>query len=213
MYSGYLKMFYKKYPDNKYLPYKEQYDSLLRDTSEPVGSYARMFNLQGVETACVITNADYLQEKWKLENGFVSLNNKTLVLEQVRKFKPDVLWIEGKDFIERKWTDRVRQSLPFLKLIVGNHCAPYDFKMLENFRHLDFIFTCTPGLKQDLEKNGLKTYLIYHAFDNAIIDKLKDDNSFSEKDFVFSGSLFIGGGFHDKRIEFLENILNGDGLM
>jgi spore maturation protein CgeB len=207
MYQGYLKSFYKKYPEMQSLTYGEQYDKLLSDTSEPVGSYTRMFNRLGVETECIITNAEYLQKKWRIENGFASINKSDLVLEQVKKFKPDVLWIEGFDYTEKKWTDKVRQYVPCIRLLIGFHCAPFNLSMLENFRNLDFVLTCTPGLKHDFETNGLKTFLVYHAFDSTNLDKIRNENPFPENDFVFSGSLFIGGGFHDKRIELLENIL------
>lgn len=207
MYSGFLDSFYKKYPDNKNLAYSEQCENLLNETSEPVGAYTKMFNKHGIEAACIITNADFLQKRWQVENGFHSINNSFLVFEQVKKYKPDVLWIDSIDFIEKKWVDLVRQSIPCIKLIIGNHCAPYNLRMLENFKNLDFIFTCTPGLKHDLEKNNLKVFLVYHAFDSTVLDKISDENSLPENDFIFSGSLFKGGGFHDKRIDLLENIL------
>jgi spore maturation protein CgeB len=207
MYSGFLRSFYRKYPDNKNLTYKDQYENILNETSEPIGSYTIMFNKHGIEAACIITNADFLQKRWQAENGYHSISNRLLVFEQVKKFNPDVLWIDSIDYFERKWIDLVRQSVPDIKLIIGSHCAPYNLRMLENFKNLDFIFTCTPGLKLDLEKNNLKVFLVYHAFDPEVLIKINDVNSFPENDFIFSGSLYKGGGFHDRRIDLLENIL------
>jgi spore maturation protein CgeB len=208
MYDGFLKSFYKKNPDYRFLQYKSQYEHIVDETSEPVGSYTKVFNRHGIEAACIITNAAWLQKKWQIENGVHSTSNDLLVLEQVKKYRPDVLWIDSPDYFEKKWVDMVRQFVPDIKLIIGSHCAPYGLAMLENLRNLDFILTCTPGMRDEFEKNGLKAFLVYHAFDSDILDKLKDKaDSSPENDFIFSGSLFKGGGFHNKRIELLESIL------
>ncbi len=207
LYSGYLKSFYKKNPANKDLAYSEQLEKLLFETSEPIGAYTKMFNMHGISASCIITNAEYLQKKWRVENGFGSISNNLLVVEQIKKCKPDVLWIEGNEYIEKGWIDMVRSHVPSIRLFIGNHCAPYNEQMVEKFKNLDFMFTCTPGLKQDLEKSNLRVFLVYHAFDPQVLNKIKNDNSFAENDFIFSGSLYKGGGFHDKRIHLLENIL------
>lgn len=211
MYSEFLRSFYKKHPEYKNLSYKEQCENILVETSEPIGSYNRMFNKLGIEAACIITNAEFLQKKWSEEHGIRSISNHQLVFEQVNELKPDVLWIDSIGFTEKSWVDRVRKYNPGIKLVIGSHCAPYNAKMIENFKNLDFIFTCTPGLKNDLEKKNLKVYLAYHAFDPDVLKKISDNNSFPENDFIFSGSLYKGGGFHDKRIELLESIL-GNGI-
>ena len=208
MYSGFLNSFYKRNPHYKKLSFESQSEQILRETSEPIGSYTKMFNSMGIEASCVITNASLLQKRWRIENGLLSVTNDILVLEQVKKNKPDVLWIESLDYFEKKWVDLVRKSVPEIKLIIGSHCSPYSLKMLENFRNLDFVFTCTPGMKNEFEKNKLKTHLVYHAFDTNVLDRIKEDTDLLPvNDFIFTGSLFKGGGFHDKRIDFLESIL------
>ncbi len=208
MYSGFLKSFYRKYPEYRNLNYKEQRENILNETSEPIGSYTRMYNKLGIDAACIITNADFLQKKWRQESGMHSISNQQLVFEQVNEFKPDVLWIDSIDYIEKSWVDHVRQSYPWIKLIIGGHCAPFNSKMIKNFRNLNFIFTCTPGLKNELEKNNINVYLVYHAFDPDVLNKIMNDNFQHENDFIFSGSLYKGGGFHDRRINLLEYILN-----
>jgi spore maturation protein CgeB len=207
MYSGFLRSFYKKHPEYKNLSYKEQYENILIETSEPIGSYTRMFNKQDVEAVCIITNADFLQKKWREEYNMSSVSKNQLVLEQVSEYEPDVLWIDSIDYFEKNWVDQVRHYVPGIRLIIGGHCAPYNQRMLSNFRNLNFLFTCTPGMKEEFEKQGLKVHLVYHAFDPDVLKKISDNNLFPENNFIFSGSLYKGGGFHDKRIELLESIL------
>ena len=183
---------------------------LLSDTSEPIGSYTRIYKGHGIEACCLITNAAYLQKAWCEEKGLVKLKRQNLVLEQVKEFSPDVLIIEDIDFIDREWVNLVRSTVKKLKLVIGSHCAPYNSEMVNNFKNLDLLFTCTPGLKYDLEREGVNVYLIYHGFDPTILLKIDNENDEVKDKLVFSGSLFTGVGFHDKRIMFLENILKND---
>ncbi len=207
LYSEYLKSFYRKYPYINLDSYNEQYKHLLEDTSELVGSYTKMFNKLGVNAVSIIANATFLQEKWKLENGIKSLDDNILVYEQVKIFKPDVLWLDNANYIEKKWIDLVRDNISSIKLIIASHSAPFNTRLLENFRNLDFIITCTPGLKHEFEKYGLKAFLVYHGFDTMVLEKVIRGNKLTENNFVFSGSLLMGGGFHAKRIELIEKIL------
>jgi len=194
LYPEYLKSYYRK---NSYIinkSYIEQYEHLLEDTSELVAPYTKMFNKLGVDAACIIANANYLQGKWKLENGIKSENDNVLVYEQVKMFKPDILWLENVNYIKRKWIDLVRDNIPGIKLIIASHSAPYNTKILENFKNLDFVITCTPGLQYEFEKSGLKAFLVYHGFDPMVLEKISIDNKMPENNFIFSGSLFLGSG-------------------
>jgi spore maturation protein CgeB len=210
LYSESLAVYYRKNSLIINKPYDEQYDHLLADITESVGLNTRIFNKLGIKTSCIITNATFLQEKWRDEHGLKSKNNKILVYEQVKLFKPEVLWIEDFDFINKDWLDLVRNSVPSIRIIISSHCAPYDLKMLNDLRNLDFIFTCTPGFRSDMEKHGIKAFLIYHAFNPDILDTIDDENPFPENNFVFSGSLYMGSGYHDMRIGLIEDILNAN---
>jgi spore maturation protein CgeB len=184
----------------------EQYEHLLADTSEPVGSYTRMFNTLGISATCIIENAQYLQKRWALENNVRTTELKEIIYEQIKKFNPDVLWIEKISYVEKNWINFLRNSIPNIRLCIASHCAPYNSRILERFKNLDFVITCTPGLRHDFEKKGLKSFLVYHGFDPGVLEKTGNMNSFPQNDFVFTGSLLMGGGFHNKRIELIEKI-------
>jgi spore maturation protein CgeB len=186
LYSEYVIQYYLKNPFIVNSSYKEQYDHLLEDTSEPVGSYTKMFNKLGINAKCIIENADYLQKQWAFENGIKSTESKGIIFAQIKDFNPDVLWIENISYIDKDWMDYLRSEVPNIRLIIASHCAPYNSRIIERFKNLDFIITCTPGLKQDFEKNGLKTYLVYHGFNPKILEKININNTFPQNDFVFS---------------------------
>jgi spore maturation protein CgeB len=208
LYPEYLKSYYQKFPVIHTLTYQQQYKHLLDDAAEFVSSYTRNFNRISVQTQCIISNALPLQNTWRIENGIDTKDEKTLIYHQIKEFEPDVLWIENIKYIEEGFIHTAKSNNPSIKLVIGYHCAPYNSREAQNFKLLNFVLTCTPGFKQNFEQLGIKSYLVYHAFDPEILSQLTDsrENTYSNN-LVFSGSLFLGGGFHDKRTALIEKII------
>jgi spore maturation protein CgeB len=92
-------------------------------------------------------------------------------------------------------------------LIIAYHCAPYDKDTLGKLRNADFIITCTPGLKKTLESEGLRTYLVYHGFDEDLLPRIKRTEDGTSHNFVFSGSLITGSSYHNSRINLIESLI------
>ena len=208
MHSGYLESFYKKYPQAADLSYDDHYNLLMSDTTEFAGSYCRNFRKLGTDAKCVITNDNVLQCKWKNENNIKTENNCDLIFEQVHSFKPDILWIENLSYLNADWFDSVRNKIKSVRLIIAYHCAPYNKSLLEKLKNVDFIITCTPGIKMALESEGLRSYHVYHGFDSDLLSRLEIVEDITKKDLVFSGSLITGGTFHNSRIKMIDNIFN-----
>ena len=166
MYPGYLESFHIKYPHLKNLSYDQHYNLLLRDTTEFAGSYNRNFRELGIDAKCIIANDIALQKKWKSENGIISQANEDIIFKQVDQFKPEILWIENLDFLNINWLNTVKKEIRSIRLVIAYHCAPYNQSILEKLKCIDFVITCTPGLKQTFENEGLRSYLVYHGFDS-----------------------------------------------
>jgi spore maturation protein CgeB len=207
MYSGYLETFYRKYPDANELSYDDHYDLLMNDTTEFTGSYTRNFRKLGIDAKCVIANDIVLQNKWKSENNVKTDKFSEILFEQTNAFKPDILWIENLTWLFKDWFRNIRNKIKSVRLIVAYHCAPYDKNILDKLKNADFVITCTPGLKQAFEKEGVRSYLVYHGFDNDLLPRLNSANDNSLHNLVFSGSLITGGSFHNSRITLIESIL------
>ena len=207
MYSGYLDSFYRKHSDLANITYKEHIDLLLEETTEFVGSYIRNFRRLGVEADCVIANDNRLQVKWGKERGITGGKPGDIIFEQVSSFLPDVLLIENLSFVTPALLEKIRHQVRGVRLIIANHCAPFNSKVLEGLSAVDFVFTCTPGLKSSLESMGKKSYLVYHGFDTDLLQRINQKGT-PGNDLVFSGSLITGGDFHTKRIKLIERILH-----
>jgi spore maturation protein CgeB len=207
IYPGSLDSFYLNNPDTESLSYDDHSNLLINFTTEFAGSYARHFRKLGIDTKCVISNDIYLQNKWRSENSTNSGKKSDTLFEQIKAFMPDILWIENLSFINIAWFQKVREEIKTIKLIIAYHCAPYNKELIEKLRKADFIITCTPGLKQAFENEGLKTYLVYHGFDNELLARVERKGEALSDNLVFSGSLITGGSFHNIRINLIENLI------
>lgn len=207
MYSGYLDSFYDKNPTVGQLSYSDHKRILLEDTIEFVGAYQKNFKRSGIEADCIICNDSNLQEKWGRERGMNPEKRHDILIDQVISYKPDVILVENLSYVTPAILDLFRRQIPELKLVAANHCSPFNSKVLEGMKGVDFVFTCTPGLKKTIEDLGKRSFLVYHGFDSDLLKKVKFPQDFPQNAFIFSGSLITGGDFHAKRIKLIERIL------
>lgn len=207
MYNGYLESFHNRYPVSANLSYIDHLNLLLTDTTEFAGSYNKWFKKLGIDANCIITNDILLQNKWRLENGKRFPGKENILYKQIIKDQPEILWIEDLKYINSNWLKCVKKEINSVKLIVAYHCSPYNKSILDKLKCVDFVITCTPGLKQSLEKEGIKSYLVYHGFDKDLLSRIDNQNNIQHKNLVFSGSLTTGGDLHGFRISMIENIL------
>jgi spore maturation protein CgeB len=207
MYSGYLDSFYSKYSDTSLLSYNDHKKLLLDDTTEFVGSYLRNFRKSGIEADCIICNDNHLQEKWSIERGISTVKKEEVLIDQIAYFQPEVILIENLSYVTPALLKYIREHIPGIRLIAANHCSPFNSKVLDSLSGVDFVFTCTPGLKSSIESLGKKSYLVYHGFDSDLLNKLAIPPEDPQNAFIFSGSLITGGDFHAQRIKLIERIL------
>lgn len=207
MYSGYLDSFYKKHSGISGLSYQEHKKLLLDDTTEFVAAYIKNFRKIGIEADCVVCNDNQLQRKWSKERNLDPDKKWDILFDQINTFIPDVLWIENLSYVTPGFLKHLRNEIPAIKLIAANHCSPFNSKVLESLSEVDFVITCTPGLKTSIENLGRKSYLVYHGFDSDLLQRTKAQTNAQLNDFIFSGSLITGGDFHTQRLRLIERIL------
>lgn len=210
MYQGSLKSFYDGNGSSAALDYSEHFDRLIHSTTEFAGSYLKTFKKLGIDAGAVIANDELLQEKWRSENHLLNDINKNILLQQVKIFNPDVLWIDNLSLTDTIWLKEIRSVVPSLKLILAYHCSPFAPGLAERLKYVDFIITCTPGLKRDIEEMGHRAFLVYHGYDEEISDRLKSKECRLNHGLVFSGSLATGKGYHGERIDLIEKLIRSE---
>jgi hypothetical protein len=192
----------------KFKTYERQYTHIVSDSFETAGCYTKNLKAIGVHAFDIISNAAPLQDAWIKENNLkTGITIQELLVQQLKFYRPDVVWIDDFSFVNAEWKKNLIEKVPSVKLLIGHICAPYNSEMEEKFKLLDIMFTCTPCFKNQLEKQGIKTYLIYHGFEKSVLDNINYRNSFPVSDVLFSGSLYTGSGFHKNRIEYIERML------
>jgi spore maturation protein CgeB len=205
MYPEYLDSFHKMNPDTDNFSYDQHNRLLLDESTEFAGSYNRNFKKTGINAECIITNDANLQNKWLSERGIKSSSD--IILEQIKKQRPEILWIESVLNLNAQWLRNIKNEVKSIKLIIAYHCAPYTPSILEKLRSVDFVITCTPGIKEDLETKGIRSYLVYHGFDSDLLSRIKVNHIAKRNNLVFSGSLFPGDDYHNARIAFIERLI------
>ena len=210
LYSEYIESYYSK--NKQYLTqnYQEQYEHLTNDSIELVSSYSKFFRLLNVDAIDLITNASPLQQTWAKENNVpFDLPFEKFIIEQIKFFKPDILWIDDTRLLNKFWINEMKSKVSSLKLLVGHICAPFNSVIEESLSCFDIMFTCATCTQEKFEKMGILSYCIYHSFDHTILEKVsKFENPFPQEKLVFTGSLYTGFGLHKSRIEYIEEMLS-----
>ncbi len=212
-YQEFLNSFFEKNPLCNDLSYDELYEKIIDQSIEIVSSYGKHLRSIGVEAIDIISNATSLQKKWADEHDVKGdLSNEAIVLKQLKKYQPDIIWIDTTQFLTPEWIELVKREVVGVKKIVGHICAPYNHILLAALCKLDLVFTCTPCMFDELKKIGIKSVeLIYHSFDPIVIEKLKkEENQYPFSNLLFTGSLLTGYGLHKTRIDYLEEFIKND---
>ncbi len=202
-YNAALEYYYTRFPEVKNLSYGQQLSHLLSFGLGWADFYSRALRQLGWEAYEIIANARPLQTTWARENNFQG-NETEIVMEQIRRLRPDIVWFQDSINFHPDFFESVR-SLPGVKLMIGNSCAPYSQDNLRGFRKFDFITTCSPKFVKEFSGLGLRTLLLYQAFDPDILTKIPTGQK--KFDLIFIGSLIIGREYHNQRIDFLRNLL------
>lgn len=209
-YGEYLKSYYARFPDSTQLNYEEQHNHLINDSIEMVSSYGKFLRKIGVDAIDIVSNADPLQKCWAKEHNIdENCTQHELILEQIKYYKPDAVWIDTTPLLNKKWLQHLRNEVPSIKFLAGHICAPYNSEIGESFHSFDIMFTCSPCTVIELRKMGIKNVeLVYHSFDHTVLEKIAtENNNFTDENFVFTGSLITGYGLHNERIDYIEKML------
>jgi spore maturation protein CgeB len=205
----FLNLFYSRY--ERELP-ELNYAGHLEKLFKECFGWANFFKLNlselGVEAEEIISNDRVLQNKWAVEN-FSAQTGFLLIIDQLKKFRPDVVFVQDVGNINGSMVDLIREEVPSVKLIIGWRCSPYSRELFKSFRSFDCFFTCSEQFHEDFSSNGLKSFIMRHAFESSILDKIKE-NSFPETDLLFIGSLLSSSDFHDYRISLIEDLIKSD---
>lgn len=199
-YPAFLASHYRKHPELAQGDWKEQKDRLFRARFGDSDFYSRGLVEAGWETEELVTNCAPLQQAWAREAGitFPTGNDLELVLEQIRRFRPDVVYIQSFAFARPEFLEALR---PHTRLIVGQIASlvpPYAHP-----KGLDLIFSSLPHFVERFRKDGIAAYYQPLAFETRVLSELTE----VPRDIAVS---FVGGlsTLHREGTELLEKLAN-----
>lgn len=205
-YPEFTNTFYQQKPEVESLLYKEQFKLLMNEAFGCADFYSRELEKLGVEAFEIFSNVAPLQMAWAKENGS-SAQGHALVFEQLKKLQPQVVLFQDSAQFNGEFVRKVRQEIKSVRLVIGNCCAPYPPAQVEAYREMDFFVACSPQFVNELSANGIKTQLIYHAFSPLVLQRIGQRPETASGDFIFTGSIVAGSGFHNLRKEVIEQLI------
>jgi spore maturation protein CgeB len=208
-YRDFLRDHYRKHPGLAELSYDEQYASLMGEAYGWSDYFARELRLTGVDAFEIVSNAEHLQHAWAREHGTTAAG-RDIVAEQIKAMQPDVVFLQDSYIFHGEWVTRLRERVPSVKRVLGWCCAPFSDAILEQFTPFDAVIVCSPVFRKKLERFGARTYELHHAFEPSLLPRIEENNTYPHVDFIFTGSIISGAGFHDMRQILLEHLIESN---
>lgn len=205
-YPGYLKQFYARRPGGALLSYEEQKKALDQDAFGWADFWSHALTPLGYEVLEITRNAGPLQEAWARENGVEEgMAPAGIVLEQVKRFRPDILWYDDTD---EALLRGLRDTVPSLRLVLGWVGSAIPARGA--WRYMNLILSCAPESVAVMEGAGHAAAHLHHGFDPRVPGRLADRGKTLDVSFI--GQIVRSGGVHRHREEFLEKVAQGTSL-
>ncbi|SKB79188.1 Spore maturation protein CgeB [Alkalitalea saponilacus] len=188
--------------------HQEQLTHLMNQYFSWSDNYGRLLSAKGLETMEVVANATPLQKAWAAENNLsATLTAEEIILAQIEAFKPEMIYFQDSITFNGSFINQLRRKFPFIKICIGNICAPFTSAQIESFKAFDYFTVCSPFFQQQLRQFGINSVVIPHAFDQRILEKTEKENEWPSVPFIFTGSIIPGDGFHSIRTMVLEQLV------
>lgn len=182
-YQNLVQSFLNKHPGFEEKTYNEQVKILIQES--PILSsdaFVHAFRQLGQEASEFVIDFEIIQKQWAKENGILLTKEgwmSEIILAEIEFYRPDVIYIQSNTFNipgiiiknnpNKNLAEIIKEKFPFVRLIVmfsGYPCGA------ERIKGVDILFACTPSLVALYRKMGMDTSLLYHSFDESIINKL-----------------------------------------
>lgn len=172
------------------------------------GNYCYHLNKLGYKATNIISNANSLQEKWKEEQKSNTPTGIELLVEQIKYYNPDILFLQHTAPFESS-----PNTLQELKIVVKNlkkivifrniHLTP---EVEHVFSQADLILTGSELTLNSYREKGFKTDFFRHSFDERLLDKISIPEKKTNK-VVFAGGVYPGKNYHNIRKDYLDYLL------
>lgn len=215
-YTVILQSLYRANPGLDKMPFDRQMDKIMGLMSCYSDWFSREMRAIGNEAHELVFNAVSAQKTWADEHD-VKYDDKTwqtdILLAQIDSIKPDVVYFQAMCPFPPMIMTYFRRIFPFVKFIALYMRFPRGRK---EYSHMDTVFIGAPYVRKRVEDIGIPTHLVYHCFDEKVLERLGPVDGDPQYDFSFLGTsgYFIGKEFdrpflptHEDRFWMLEELM------
>lgn len=203
-YENFIRQFYQYHTDISNLSYDELFTEIVENCFAESDFIHRQLNEMGIESKVVFYNNRNLQDKWCPHQKNISYFE--ILLLQIKDFMPDVIMISDICFFSQNETIAIKDCLGSKKIkLIGYHFTTLTDSFKKNAILYDQIYTGNKVYLSFMKNIGLPSYLLRHAFEPSILDKIAKYNKKNE--ICFLGSIIVGENAHSNRLELLDAMI------
>ncbi|MBN2562035.1 MAG: glycosyltransferase family 1 protein [Phycisphaerae bacterium] len=171
-YKGAEEEMLKAHPSFDEMSYDEKQAALFKHRSIYSDAFSRTMRALGNEAFEIVYDFAPLQQTWAHEHGIATDApdwRVRVALAQIEALRPDVLYFQDVHSIPYAVRRTLKDRFPFLRRIVVYKCFPGSFDELDD---VDLLFAGTPRLVEQFRTAGCNVRLLYHGFDEGILEDL-----------------------------------------
>ena len=200
-----VERFYFQDPKWRHASYAEQKAHLLQNRFVYFNQFSTHMRELGYDADDLVFNVKPLQSTWAREHNhdFEDANwAYDILLKQIEVIGPDILYLQGSAPLPHYVRRHIKRFCPSVKLVVMFLGSLEPAHVL---RDVDLILAGTPSLQQWYASFGIPTHLLYHAFDQSILEHIHPKPGLH--DLTYVGSNGVGyGAAHYRRYWTLRNL-------
>ncbi|BDX07769.1 glycosyltransferase [Planctobacterium marinum] len=205
-YPEFIRSIYANNPELKSAPYSEQRDVIKEQEFHQYFGYEDHFRGMGVEAIDIVWDLESLQLQWAKEQGlsldydFLTEDKMQVIMsilvEQLRRFKPDVLFVHNARLYEGGFWQYIKERVPSIRWITCTMGFPLRNKM--QAYGIDSFLCCVPSFMQEKYSGTVEKELFYYCYD------ARPQKTHKNIPFSFFGSTGNCGTMHHRtRYEYL----------
>lgn len=191
---------YKLFPNLHEQNYIDQKKVIDNHISIWASGWEKALEEKNIPVLTIPTNIPLLLERWAEENNLPLLERLQIIIEMLKRFLPDVLFY---DLYDGDLLKQIKVNIPSIKLVALWKGSPPVG--MEIFNHVGLTISCAPEEVEHLNKIGIKSEHLHHAFNKNVLNSESQINK--EFDLIFIGQIYRAVGFHINRDKILREIV------
>lgn len=202
--AGALAAFYAERPGLAEASHAEQWRALCADLLVGTDFWQEGLEASGrfvvFET---VLNCAPLQHAWARENGFADRETLGILLAQIERFAPTVLFSHDFEILNPEFRAEARRRTPSIRLVFGwDGIARNDYA---KFAGCEVMLSCIPHVVDFYKSQSVDSYLFPYSFTDKLVNRLPQGNCSIPLSFI--GSVQLKSRLHFQRAELLYRAL------